>query len=166
MLEAQAAAEAEADVGIEGMDEEEGGEEEGGEEERDLDEDIPDGDDGPETWVDEDGDDAIPTEEGEGDYEVVEGADVLDGEITGRDLDEDVPEAGSYQHTDTEIEDESSEDGGLGARESLPAREAGLRGSGVLGSSVFGSSPAVQMRRSSGRRSGGHGGGRLQRREN
>lgn len=28
-----------------------------------------------------------------------------------RDLDEDIPEAGSYQHTDTEVEDESSFDG-------------------------------------------------------
>ena len=161
MMEAQAAAEAEADIGTEGMNEEEGHEEEG----RDLDEDIPDADDGPETWVDEDGDDGLPTEEGEGDYVVVEGTDPLEGEMAGRDLDDDVPEAGSYQHTDTDIEDESSEDGDLGGRESLPARGAGLRGTGVLGSSVFGSSPAVQMRRSSGRRSGAYR-ERFQRREN
>ncbi len=52
-----------------------------------------------------------------------------------RDLDEDVPEGGSYQHTDTEVEDESSvEDGGgyvIGG------------GGGVLGRSVWGGSPVA-----------------------
>ncbi|KAL8781829.1 MAG: hypothetical protein Q9213_005831, partial [Squamulea squamosa] len=71
-------------------------------------------------------------EEGEGDYGV---PGMLEGE--GRDLDEDVPEAGSYQHTDTEVEDESSvEEGGsfvVGGRE------------GVLGRSVWGGSPGGVM---------------------
>ncbi|KAL8767843.1 MAG: hypothetical protein Q9209_005735 [Squamulea sp. 1 TL-2023] len=71
-------------------------------------------------------------EEGEGDY----GAPgMLEGE--GRDLDEDVPEAGSYQHTDTEVEDESSAgEGGSFA--------VGGRG-GVLGRSVWGGSPVGVM---------------------
>ena len=34
-----------------------------------------------------------------------------DNDDGARDLDEDIPEAGSYQHTDTEVEDESSFDG-------------------------------------------------------
>ena len=69
-------------------------------------------------------------EEGEGDYGV---PGMLEGE--GRDLDEDVPEAGSYQHTDTELEDESSVDEGA---------SFGIgQGVGVLGRSVWGGSPAV-----------------------
>lgn len=43
-----------------------------------------------------------------GEYVVDQGGDDYDG---GRDLDEDIPEGGSYQHTDTEVEDESSFDG-------------------------------------------------------
>ncbi|KAL8799565.1 MAG: hypothetical protein Q9182_005804 [Xanthomendoza sp. 2 TL-2023] len=71
-------------------------------------------------------------EEGEGDYDM---PGMLEGD--GRDLDGDVPEAGSYQHTDTEVEDESS------------AEEGGSfvigQGSGVLGRSVWGGSPIGVM---------------------
>lgn len=71
-----------------------------------------------------------PGEEGEGDYNV---PGMLEGG-EGRDLDDDVPEAGSYQHTDTEVEDESSfEDGG--------SFVVGSGGGGVLGRSVWGGSP-------------------------
>ncbi|KAL8720565.1 MAG: hypothetical protein Q9225_002584 [Loekoesia sp. 1 TL-2023] len=69
-------------------------------------------------------------EEGEGDYDV---PGMLEGG-GGRDLDDDVPEAGSYQHTDTEVEDESSfEEGG--------SFVVGGGGGGVLGRSVWGGSP-------------------------
>ncbi|KAL8847641.1 MAG: hypothetical protein Q9221_007329 [Calogaya cf. arnoldii] len=71
-------------------------------------------------------------EEGEGDYGV---PGMLEGE--GRDLDEEVPEAGSYQHTDTELEDESSVEEG--------ASFAIGGGGGVLGRSVWGGSPAGVM---------------------
>ena len=146
LLEAQAAAE-EASDGAEALDD--------GAEEHDLDDEIPDADqeenpeldDGQEAWEDEDGDDALPTEEGDGDYAGEEG----DGDTEGRNLDDEVPEGGSYQHTDTDVEDESSEDGDSVARESLPA---GMARSGGLGSSVFGSSPVVQGR-GVGRRGGG-----------
>jgi len=74
------------------------------------------------------------------------------------DLDDDVPEAGSYQHTDTELEDESSELEEVGsasvvrmsrgeARRSMlsevGSESMGL-GSSVIGRSVLGSSPAMQ----------------------
>ncbi|KAL9119213.1 MAG: hypothetical protein Q9187_004236 [Circinaria calcarea] len=145
MLEAQAAAE-EAEDGADVMDDGDDGAEE-----RDLDDEIPDADqeenvdvDDGQAWEDEDGDDALPNEEGDGDYAGEE------GETQVRDLDDDVPEGGSYQHTDTDIEDESSEDGADIARESLPA---GVSRSGGLPSSVFGSSPNVQPRAAA-RRSG------------
>lgn len=44
-----------------------------------------------------------------GEYVVGQGRD--DDDDGGRDLDEDIPEGGSYQHTDTEVEDESSFEG-------------------------------------------------------
>ncbi|KAL9601663.1 MAG: hypothetical protein Q9219_002383 [cf. Caloplaca sp. 3 TL-2023] len=69
-------------------------------------------------------------EEGEGDYDA---PGMLEGDA-GRDLDEDVPEAGSYQHTDTEVEDESSFDEG-------GSFVVGGAGHGVLGRSVWGGSP-------------------------
>ncbi|KAI4171254.1 MAG: hypothetical protein LQ343_004460 [Gyalolechia ehrenbergii] len=69
-------------------------------------------------------------EEGEGDYDV---PGMLEGG-EGRDLDGDVPEAESYQHTDTEAEDESS----LEERGSFVV---GGGGGGVLGRSVWGGSP-------------------------
>ncbi len=148
LAEAQAAAEAEAlEREQQGMATGEGGEEL----ERDLDDDVPDADEEDEMgddWVDDeqdiDDDGLLPgmENEGEGDY----------GDDGGRrDLDADVPEAGSYQHTDTEAEDETSDDGPL----PTPAfREVGNTGGGVLGSSVFGSSPAVRVQRGM-RRSGG-----------
>ncbi len=107
-------------------------------------------------------------DEGEGDY------------AEQPDLDDDVPEAGSYQHTDTEVEDSSSLDEPLGARAgdrrttfdmTQEAVERSMRlgtgegGSGVLGSSVFGSSPVLQMSYQ-GRRASGGGRGRGRGREN
>ncbi|KAL8730086.1 MAG: hypothetical protein Q9166_004285 [cf. Caloplaca sp. 2 TL-2023] len=74
-------------------------------------------------------------EEGEGDYNL---PGMLEGE--GRDLDEDVPEAGSYQHTDTEVEDESSTEEGR----SFITGVGGTAG-GVLGRSVWGGSPIGVM---------------------
>jgi len=68
-----------------------------------------------------------------------------------RDLDDDVPEAGSYEHTDSELEESSSE--GEANSSFLgrgPAQSIGRRISGRLGS----------RRRSSGRRSSGLGGAR------
>ncbi len=127
-------------------------------EERDLDEDVPE--------AVEEGfsleDDGVEDGEGVLGEEVGGGVGELEGEGVDRDLDEDVPEAGSYQHTDTEVEDESSEDegegfgssGGVQRRVSAPRSE----GSSILmGSSVLGSSP-MGTRQSSGafaRRLGG-----------
>lgn len=126
---------------------------EGPELERDLDEEVPDADDdgAASDWVDDeqviDEDGIIPgmDDEGEGDY----------ADEGGRDLDDDVPEAGSYQHTDTEAEDESSDED---ESPMTAFREVGnTPGGGVLGSSVFGSSPAVRVQRgpSGARRSAG-----------
>lgn len=168
MQEAQAAAEAEAME----RDQEQGrmvvmGE--AGEqvlEERNLDDDVPDADAGEDglpddggwgsPWTDEEelaedeenafenGRGGLPSMEVEGDGDYAEGE---------RDLDEDVPEAGSYQHTDTELEEESS-DGGDVPMPAASFREVGNAGAGgVLGSSVFGSSPALSVPRGA-RRSG------------
>ena len=138
-----------------------------GMEERDLDDEVPDADAGEDgygegygsPWTDEEdlaedeenafenGRSGLPSMEVEGD------GDYAEGEEGGRDLDEDVPEAGSYQHTDTELEDESS-DGGDIPVPSASFREVGNGGAGgVLGSSVFGSSPALRVPRGA-RRSG------------
>ncbi|KAF2261635.1 hypothetical protein CC78DRAFT_570353 [Lojkania enalia] len=46
-----------------------------------------------------------------------------------RDLDDDIPEAGSYEHTETDLSDISSDDGGAGA--SSARRRSRLRSSGV-----------------------------------
>ncbi|CAD6582232.1 MAG: hypothetical protein ASARMPRED_000907 [Alectoria sarmentosa] len=165
--EAQAQAEAEAEV-MQGLPLQDGGEGEG---ERDLDEEVPDAEadldvdvDGEGVWSDaEDEEEELERversllgdleEEEEGGFAVEGGGEV--------DLDAEVPEAqeGDYEHTDTEVEDESSDDD-----EGGPVRGAfgngrtgtvlGTNG-GVLGSSVFGSSPVRQ-----GRRSGGRGRGR------
>lgn len=163
--EAQAQAEAEAEV-VQGLPVRDGGEGE-----RDLDEEVPDADadvdadvDGEGVWSDaEEEEEELERversllgdleEEEEGGFAVEGGGEV--------DLDAEVPEAqeGSYEHTDTEVEDESSDDD-----EGGPVRGAfgtgrtgtvlGIHG-GVLGSSVFGSSPVRQ-----GRRTGGRGRGR------
>ena len=113
--------------------------------ERDLDDDVPDADadaedEEYEPYEDFDEPDggwdsgmvAVPTLEEEGDGDYVEGE---------RDLDGDVPEAGSYQHTDTELEDESSEEGEAAAFRGVD--NTSIRG--VLGNSVFGSSPALRV---------------------
>ena len=121
--------------------------------ERDLDDDVPDADidvedEDYEPYEDfdepyggwESGMVAVPTTEEEVDGDYAEGE---------RDLDEEVPEAGSYQHTDTELEDESSEEG-----EAAAFGEVGNPGvGGVLGSSVFGGRPALSVPRGA-RRSG------------
>ena len=153
MQEAQAAAEAQARE-AEGMEEDEEGLEE-----HDLDDDIPDGDQevgemGDETeWIDdgeEDGNNSMAEyeEEVDGLYPEEEMEDELathGGEAVVVDLDDDIPEAGSYQHTDTEIEDESSINIYGGAMHSIPAGSS--RGSWhpepVSTSSAFGSSPVV-----------------------
>ena len=105
-------------------------------------------------WIDEDddADDLLPDREGDGDYAEGIGLAQTTEEGVGlddaRDLDEDVPEAGSYQHTDTEAEDESAE-------EELPRMEPPSRvrmssGGAVLGTEVFGSSPVIRGGRQSG----------------
>ncbi|KAI9748618.1 MAG: hypothetical protein M1835_001752 [Candelina submexicana] len=164
--EQEAAEEEEAEAMGMGM----GALEEGGGEvgmgERDLDEDVPEAGEGEE----EGGEEGFSGEEevgGDGDEGVLgegvgDGVGGIGGEGVDRDLDEDVPEAGSYQHTDTEVEDESSQDGGEGSRgieETRRVSAARSEGSSsvLLGSSVVGSSPGVG-RQSSGpfaRRLGG-----------
>ena len=129
--------------------------------ERDLDADVPEAE-GDEGWVSS-SDEEQEDETTEGQIEVLsvagqDGGDAMGGQEDGttRDLDEDVPEAGSYQHTDTDVEDESSE------LEESPAARWGGTGSAQrprtqqLGSSLFGSSPVAQRRgRDGGRRSSG-----------
>jgi hypothetical protein len=100
---------------------------EGGEEgERDLDEEIPDAEqqredeegDGEVTFNEESMVEGSRIEEQEERYAVLEEAELTgaarDEEDLGieheRNLDDSVPEAGSYQHTDTEVEDSTSED--------------------------------------------------------
>jgi len=119
--------------------------------ERDLDDDIPDADEGHE-WIDEE--DGLPAEEGDGDYGDEPGLD-MDASMETRDLDDDVPEAGSYQHTDTDVEDGSSDiEVGSGGRQSIPAAMGVLSNAGrAYVSSAFGSSSPVAQR--GGRRSGG-----------
>jgi hypothetical protein len=177
MLEMAAAAEADVAGNAEG--EGEGEQEE--EEERDLDADVPE--------AEEEADDS--DEEGSGvdvtfnEESLLEGSidgdgrdelEMEDAELLGRlqderdlglerDLDDSVPEAGSYQHTDTEAEDDSSiefdSDDEPVLRQSVsaqstrnPVRSSGGNGrtsriltddqSSILGSSSFvGSSPAV-----------------------
>lgn len=109
------------------------GEEEGDEEERDLDDDIPDADEQgtQEEEEDDEGQDVTFNEDSlvEGSHVVLEGEQQQqyelqeEAELTGaardeeelgveheeRNLDDSIPEAGSYQHTDTEEEDSSSE---------------------------------------------------------
>lgn len=159
LQEAQAAAEAEAMEGVV-----EGGGEEGMGE-RDLDDEVPEGE------GDADADAGWMSEEEEGDGE--EGVGLEEEGVEGGDLDDEVPEGeeGSYEHTDTEVEDSSSseEEGGGGVvgrglggprlatfntRTGEVVRTS-VGGGGVLASSVFGSSP-VQM---GGQRRGGIGGG-------
>ena len=166
LAEAQAAAEAEAFANgepVEALDPEDNLA-------HNLDDDVPDADEEG-GWVDDDEDDDDDNLEQEALAEMNEG----EGDYADQpDLDDDVPEAGSYQHTDTEVEDSSSVDealgvAGVGGRTAFEmAQDAversmrmgpGSQGSGVLGSSVFGRSPVVQVSYQ-GRRDGGLGWGR------
>jgi hypothetical protein len=140
---------------------EEQGEE--GEEERDLDDEVPEAevtasesdddssDEEGDESVDEENDTTVPFNEGsfiEGsmlEAEVSHMLEMEEAEMAGvlqdeRDLDDDIPEAGSYEHTDSELEDDSEED---------ESRVAGL-------SSVRSTrSRRMSGRRVSGRRSSG-----------
>lgn len=109
--DAERAAGARGGVGMDGVGAE--GEEEG---ERDLDDEIPDADAGPSEEEEEDDDDYEDDDEDEEDDGVdaaVEGdtaASLPDMDVrmsSERDLDDSVPEAGEYEHTDTELESSS-----------------------------------------------------------
>lgn len=90
--------------------------------ERDLDDLVPDADEADTGWIDEEGDDDLDTGGGMDEDLDVEDDDIpMDGEAEAEyeqsgdvdgDLDANVPEAdvGGYEHTDTEVEDESSFD--------------------------------------------------------
>jgi hypothetical protein len=100
-----------------------------GEEERDLDDEVPEAEaeDSEDEIGSESGSEGVERTEGEMTFNedsFIEGSmvqadveqmlEMEEAEMAGvlqdeRDLDDDVPEAGSYQHTDTELEDESSE---------------------------------------------------------
>lgn len=140
---------------------EDDGDEGDGEGERDLDDEVPEAEEeGSEGSEDADGDQGSEEGEGEGEMtfnedsfiegsmvaaEVEQMLEMEEAEMAGvlqdeRDLDDDVPEAGSYQHTDTELEDESSdlEDMSLGPGPSTGRRSMGRggelrRGSGGRG---------------------------------
>lgn len=154
-----------------------------GDEERDLDDDVPEA--GDVTFNEEsliegsmlpggaDGD-ADANAENTEEVDVERILDLEEAEMSGvglamgsadedRDLDDDVPEAGSYQHTDTEVEDDSSDEevsevnaSNLGRARTAPgnwrARESIMsETSEQLNSSSFlGSSPAVRRGPSSG----------------
>ena len=143
------------------------GEDDDAADERDLDDEIPEADDT--NWVDdeEDAEDALPTDEGDGDYaeDLATAATAANGTAApDRDLDDDVPEAGSYQHTDTDLEDSSDEQLDDDMQEATgQGVMPGNASAAALGSSFFGSSPVGQ---SAGvRRIGGHA-GRARGREN
>ncbi|KAF2840404.1 hypothetical protein M501DRAFT_1002756 [Patellaria atrata CBS 101060] len=133
----------------------EGGEEdEEGEGERDLDDDVPEAEDltfNEESLIEgsmleHDVEHMLDMEEAEMEGVLEEQRDLE------RDLDDDVPEAGSYQHTDTELEDSSSEPELEEEEESFSNVRRGV-GRSVLsegdssllgGSSFVGSSPAAR----------------------
>jgi hypothetical protein len=118
MLEMAAAAEADMAGNAEGEQEEE--------EERDLDADVPEAEEEPDDSDEEvSGVDVTFNEEslmeGSVDGDGRDELEMEEAELMGRlqderdlglerDLDDSVPEAGSYQHTDTEVEDDSSDD--------------------------------------------------------
>lgn len=98
--------------------------------ERDLDDQVPDADATDVGWIDEEGEDEGLDEDlnVDDDEMLLEGeaeADYGPGGNMDGDMDADIPEAGGYEHTDTEVEDESSID-----------MESERRG--VLDSSVWG----------------------------
>ena len=155
MQEAQLAAEAQA-RDAEGMENDEEGLEE-----HDLDEDIPsadeeNGEDGEDDeWFDDgdgEGQDSMGEEEEEelsglyAEDDADDGMATHGGEEGVADLDDDIPEAGSYQHTDTEIEDESSINIYAGTVHSSLLLSSGARRLQVpvSPSSVLGSSPIAQ----------------------
>ena len=161
LAEAQAAAEAMAGEDDDGA----GGEEGDGQAEHDLDDDIPEADGDEEEdeedqdqedaeWVDFEGvgdDDGgmLPIHEIDGDFGpdgmrmsiIGDGA----GDMMGGDLDGDVPEGGSYQHTDTDVEDSSSsvEDDGGGMRRG----RSSIGMASVVGFAGAASSPVQTTRR-------------------
>jgi hypothetical protein len=128
------------------------------EEQRDLDDDVPEAmaseseassdDDRSSSSADGENDTTVPFNEDsfiEGsmlEAEVSHMLEMEEAEMAGvlqdeRDLDDDVPEAGSYEHTDSELEDDSDEDGTRGlptglssARSRRSRRESGRRTSG------------------------------------
>ncbi|OCK91304.1 uncharacterized protein K441DRAFT_707318 [Cenococcum geophilum 1.58] len=138
------------------------GEEEEGVGERDLDDEVPEAESDGSEGSDGDGDEG---EDGGGDGEgemTFNGSSFLEGSIVAadaeveqmlemeeagvlqdeRDLDDDVPEAGSYQHTDTELEDSSSDievasSVALGSSVRRSAR-GGRAGGGVVGAAGMG----------------------------
>ncbi|KAF2097512.1 hypothetical protein NA57DRAFT_77769 [Rhizodiscina lignyota] len=135
--------------------------------ERDLDDDVPEAEDvtfneesllegsivageGDGTGVDLDADIDV-------DVDVERILDLEEAEMTGmleddRDLDDDVPEAGSYQHTDTELEDESTDEEEIGEASMVRmsggrARQSMLSESDaqMMSSSFLSSSPAARQ---------------------
>ncbi|MCJ1357315.1 MAG: hypothetical protein MMC33_007311 [Icmadophila ericetorum] len=158
MMEAQAAAEAQAEAEAQAAAEMEVEEDGEGVEMRDLDEDIPEADN--DNWEELDDDDVginpVQVGNADGDDEIDEPYDEVD-EDGARDLDADVPEAGSYQHTDTDVEDESDMES-IG-QSALQA--AGVpTGRGFMDRSAFGTGSPIIQTRSMGRRSGNFGGHR------
>lgn len=156
-MEAQAAAEAQAEEEAQAeaaaAAEAEGEEDGDGVDVRDLDEDIPEADD--DNWEEVDDDDVgvNPAQLGnaDGDDEISEPNEQED-EQGARDLDADVPEAGSYQHTDTDVEDDSDME---------PISQSTLQtGRDFMDSSAFGTSSPILQTRGMGRRSGNFGGHR------
>lgn len=163
---AAAAVAAAATAGSVGVGAEDGAEEEEeGVGERDLDDEVPEAESDGSEGSDSDGDER---EDGDGDGEgemTFNGSSFLEGSIVAanaevdqmlemeeaemagvlqdeRDLDDDVPEAGSYQHTDTELEDSSSEievasSVALGSSVRRSAR-GGRAGGGVVGAAGMG----------------------------
>ena len=151
LAEAQAAAEAEALANgetVDGLDPDD-------DLAHNLDDDVPDAEEEG-GWIDDDEVDEDDEDNNIDDQALADMNDEGEGDYAEQpDLDDDVPEAGSYQHTDTEVEDSSSVEEGFEGRTAFEmaqqAAERNVRlpavgaGSGVLGSSVFGSSPVVQM---------------------
>jgi hypothetical protein len=150
--------------------------EDGEEEERDLDDDVPEADEDDDD--DEDDSDEDDEEESESEQDVtfeesaLEGSvgsdiqrrlDLEEAEMSGaaaeaRDLDDDVPEAGSYEHTDSEIED-SSEEEEMEERDlddDVPEAPEDISMAEVSGMSADLSTHSVQSARSTGHRVSGH----------
>lgn len=149
--------------------------------EQDLDDEVPDADDEVETgWVDDDDDldvQALHSDDGEVGAMVIDddGIDMMGIDVEGegdytqeRDLDDGIPEgmdAGSYQHTDTEAEDESSfEAEGQGVLSNSVWESGGRSGISPVGGETGTGAGSVNLpvgaTRGGGRRSRGRLGGR------